>query len=180
MKLGLDFTVKINDAAIVNDLNTFYNAFATTATIQASKKIEKFAQKEMSGYYSEYDPEYYDRTGQMRNHSFKRFAVKAGNVREGGILVNPGFTNHEPKGITESEIYENVWDLGLHGRRVNHLRHYGEYLSPVASDPVYIQGEPNRFGKIEEMIASGDFQNEMFQLGLNAAMKQKYSVLRFS
>ena len=181
MKFGLNFTVDLNDAAITNDLQLFFDTFSKTAIREASFEIEKFAKKEMAGYYNEYSPEYYERTGQMRDWSYKRYAINVGGkYREGGVAILPGFTNHEPKGISEEEIYESVWDLGLHGRRVNHLRHYGDYLSPVAKDPVYIQGEPNRFGKIEKMVASDQFQNKMFNLGVEAAMKQKYSVLRFS
>ena len=180
MKFGLNFTVDLNDAAITNDLQLFFDTFSKTTIREASFEIEKFAKKEMAGYYNEYDPEYYQRTGQMRDWSYKKFHFRKGNFREGGVAILSGFTNHEPKGISEEEIYESVWDLGLHGRRVNHLRHYGDYLSPVAKDPVYIQGEPNRFGKIEKMVASDQFQNKMFNLGVEAAMKQKYSVLRFS
>lgn len=180
MKFGLNFTVDLNDAAITNDLQLFFNTFSIVAIKEASNKIEEFAKKEMAGYYNEYDPEYYQRTGQMHDWSYKKFHFRKGNFREGGVAILPGFTNHEPKGISEEEIYESVWDLGLHGRRVNHLRHYGDYLSPVAKDPIYIQGEPNRFGKIEKMVASDQFQNKMFNLGVEAAMKQKYSVLRFS
>lgn len=182
MKFGLDFTVDINESAITEDLQLFYDTFSKTATKEASCEIEKFAKKEIAGYYNEYDPEYYIRTGQMRDWSYKKYNIKVGNkYREGGIAILPGFTNHEPKGISEAEIYESVWDLGLHGRRVNHLRFYYEgHFFLVAKDPVYIQGEPNRFGKIEEMVASGQFQNKMFDLGVKAAMGQKYSVLRFS
>ena len=153
MKLGLDFTVDINESAITKDLQLFYDTFAANAVDKASHEIENFAKKEIAGYYNEYDPEYYERTGQMYDWSYKRYKTKVGSkYREGGIVINPALTNHEPKGITEAEIYESVWDLGLHGRYVHHLRHYGKYLSPVAKDPIYIQGEPNRFGKIEEMV----------------------------
>lgn len=181
MKFGLDFTVDINESAITEDLQLFYDTFSKTATKEASCEIEKFAKKEIAGYYNEYDPEYYIRTGQMHDWSYKKYNIKVGNkYREGGIAILPGFTDHEPKGISEAEIYESVWDLGLHGRHIDRLRHYGTYLSPIAKDPVYIQGEPNRFGKIEEMVASSQFQNKMFDLGVKAAMGQKYSVLRFS
>lgn len=180
MKLGLDFTVDINNAAVIQDLNKFYLTFAQAATKEAATRIEKFARQEMIGYYTEYSPEQYERTMQMYNHSFKKFNYRGKNAYEGGIFVNANFTDHEPKGITEQEIYESVWDYGLHGRFVNVFHHYGEYLTTVIKDPVYIQGEPNRFEKIENQVASAAFQNEMFQIGVNAAMKQKYSVLRFS
>ena len=181
MKLGLDFTVDINESAITKDLQLFYDTFAANVIDKASYEIESFAKKEIAGYYNEYDPEYYERTGQMYAWSYKRYKVKVGSkYREGGIVINPALTNHEPKGITEAEIYESVWDLGLHGRYVRRSRYYGEYFSFVVKDWVYIQGEPNRFGKIEETVSNSQFQNKMFDLGVKAAMKQKYSVLRFS
>lgn len=179
MKLGLDFTVEIKGAEICRDLELFYMTFARTAIGKAADQIEKFAQREMAGYYNEYDPEYYERTGQMRDLSYAKFKRGFGKRRyEGGIITRAGFTDHTPKGITEEEIYENVWDLGIHGVRAN--RHYDYKTRKSYSTYENIQGEPNRFGKIEEMVADSNFQNQMFKLGLDAAMKQKYSVLRFS
>ena len=167
MKIGLDYTVTINDKAIINDIKTFYETFAQAATQEAANRIEKFAQQEMNGYYNEYEPDYYDRTWQMLSSSYKKYSGRFASVYEGGVIINPGFTNHSPRGITEEEIYENVWDKGIHG---------GEYRG---RNYVNIQGEPNRFGKIESIVGSDKFKKEMFDIGMEAAMGQKYSVLRF-
>ena len=171
MKLGLDFTVDIKNTAIQNDIKLFYDTFSKTITIQASHKIEKFALTEMNGYYNEYDPDYYERTYQMYDWSYKRYAVKGSKFREGGIFIKPEFTEHDPRGknFSEEDIYINVWDKGIHGVEYR----YGKNYEPI-------QGEPDRFGKIERIVASNQFQEEMFNNGISAAVKKKYSVLRFS
>lgn len=179
MKLGLDFSVELKDSAIQKDIELFYTTFARRAISEAADQIVKFARREMAGYYNEYSPEYYDRTGQMLDLSYTRFTIGFGkNHYEGGIITRSGFTDHTPKGITEEQIYENVWTLGTHGVRAD--RHYDFKTRKSYSTYETIQGEPNRFGKIEEIVASSDFQNRMFKLGLDAALAQHYSVLKFS
>lgn len=170
MKIGLDYTVTINDKAIINDIKTFYEAFAQAATQEAANRIEKFAQQEMNGYYNEYEPDYYDRTWQMLNSSYRKYNGRFASVYEGGVIINPGFTNHSPRGkdFSEEDIYINVWDKGIHG---------GEYRG---RNYEYIQGEPDRFGKIESKVYSDKFKKEVFDVGIKTAMEQKYSVLRFS
>lgn len=173
MKLGLDYTVEINDSAITQDLQKFYSAFAKAATKEAANRIEKFAQIQMNGYYNEYNPEYYERTMQMHDHSYKKFNMNGGNIYEGGVFVNSSFTLHENRDddFTEEDIYTNVWEKGIHGWRSIPTR--------LGWEPVIIQGKPDRFGEIEKEVQKTSFQNEMFQIGVNAAMKEKYSVLRF-
>lgn len=174
MKLGLDYTVEINDSAITQDLQKFYSTFAKAATKEAANRIEKFAQIQMNGYYNEYDPEYYERTMQMHDHSYQKFNMNSGNIYEGGIFTNSSFTFHESvdDNFTEEDIYTNVWEKGIHGWKV--------VLSRSGSETVVIQGKPDRFGDIEKEVQKTSFQNEMFRIGVNAAMKEKYSVLRFS
>jgi len=176
IKLGLDYTVKFNSAALVRDLELFNRAFGETVIRAATSKIYSFAQQEIAGYYGEYEPDYYNRTDQMRNRSFQRFQIKRGNMYEGGIIFRPAFTNHENAGITEEQIYETVWDKGWHGKGTFYTRN-SEGRNERNSG--YIEGEPERFSKIEKMVESPQFQDALFEQGMEAAMKRSYSVLKF-
>ena len=177
IKLGLDYTVKFNSNALVRDLELFNRIFGSTVIKEATSKIFSFAQQEIAGYYEEYDPNYYNRTDQMRNHSFQQFKIKRGDTYfEGGIIFRPAFTNHENAGITEEQIYETVWDKGWHGRGTFYTRN-SEGRNERNNG--YIEGEPERFSKIEKMVGSSQFQSALYDLGMEAAMKKSYSILKF-
>jgi hypothetical protein len=173
VKLSLDYTVDFNKGALISDLQKFNKAFGETIVRAATPKIYEFARKEMSGYYGEYYPDYYERTYQMQDHSYKKFMIKRGNTYEGGLYFDPGFTFHEDADISEASIFENVWDLGIHGYRKK--RGAGRDNHEWEA----IQGEPNRFAKIADIVESAKFQDDLFNIGMEAAMSQKYSILRF-
>ena len=202
MKTAL--TIKINgkleesfEQALYKDLEKFGEIFCSTVVEQAAPKIKKFADQEIAGYYAEYKPEFYNRTGQMKDKSFTQFVTK-GMPYEGGIEINSGNTHHHggfyPKwgspepGISEEQIYTSVWDLGLHGRKGdNHyVRQYNifddegkEFEHRDFGENNHIQGMPHRLDRLVRKVWSADFQNQMIQIGLDKASKQRYSVLKF-
>lgn len=198
-------TIKINgkleesfEQALYNDLEKFGEIFCSTVVEKAAPKIKQFADREMAGYYAEYHPEFYDRTGQMKDKSFTQFVTK-GMPYEGGIEINSGNTHHhggfypewgspEP-GISEEQIYTSVWDLGLHGRKgANHYTNTYHIFDENGKDKFelktlgekrHIQGMPHRLNRLVRKIWGSEFQNQMIQIGLDKASKQRYSVLKF-
>lgn len=198
-------TIKINgkleesfEQALYNDLEKFGEVFCSTVVEKAAPKIKQFADKEMAGYYAEYHPDYYDRTGQMKDNSFTQFVTK-GMPYEGGIEINSGNTHHHggfyPKwgssepGISEEQIYTSVWDLGLHGKKgANHYTNTyhifdengkNKFELRTLGEGRYIQGMPHRLDRLVRKVWGSEFQNQMIQIGLDKASKQRYSVLKF-
>lgn len=198
-------TIKINgkleesfEQALYNDLEKFGEVFCSTVVEKAAPKIKQFADKEIAGYYAEYHPDYYDRTGQMKDNSFTQFVTK-GMPYEGGIEINPGNTHHHggfyPKwgssepGISEEQIYTSVWDLGLHGKKgANHYTNTyhifdengkNKFELRTLGEGRYIQGMPHRLDRLVRKVWGSEFQNQMIQIGLDKASKQRYSVLKF-
>jgi len=198
-------TIKINgkleesfEQALYNDLEKFGEIFCSTVVEKAAPKIKQFADREMAGYYAEYHPEFYDRTGQMKDKSFTQFVTK-GMPYEGGIEINSDNTHHRggfyPKwgspepGISEEQIYTSVWDLGLHGRKgANHYTNTYHIFDENGKDKFelktlgekrHIQGMPHRLDRLVRKVWGSEFQNQMIQIGLDKASKQRYSVLKF-
>lgn len=198
-------TIKINgkleesfEQALYNDLEKFGEIFCSTVVEKAAPKIKQFADREMAGYYAEYHPEFYERTGQMKDKSFTQFVTK-GMPYEGGIEINSGNTHHHggfyPKwgspepGISEEQIYTSVWDLGLHGRKgANHYTNTYHIFDENGKDKFelktlgekrHIQGMPHRLDHLVRKVWGSEFQNQMIQIGLDKASKQRYSVLKF-
>ncbi len=198
-------TIKINgkleesfEQALYNDLEKFGEVFCSTVVEKAAPKIKQFADKEIAGYYAEYHPDYYDRTGQMKDNSFTQFVTK-GMPYEGGIEINSGNTHHHggfyPKwgssepGISEEQIYTSVWDLGLHGKKgANHYTNTyhifdengkNKFELRTLGEGRYIQGMPHRLDRLVRKVWGSEFQNQMIQIGLDKASKQRYSVLKF-
>ena len=198
-------TIKINgkleesfEQALYNDLEKFGEVFCSTVVEKAAPKIKQFADKEIAGYYAEYHPDYYDRTGQMKDNSFTQFVTK-GMPYEGGIEINSGNTHHHggfyPKwgssepGISEEQIYTSVWDLGLHGKKgANHYTNTyhifdengkNKFELRTLGEGRYIQGMPHRLDRLVRKVWDSEFQNQMIQIGLDKASKQRYSVLKF-
>lgn len=198
-------TIKINgkleesfEQALYNDLEKFGEVFCSTVVEKAAPKIKQFADKEIAGYYAEYRPDYYDRTGQMKDNSFTQFVTR-GMPYEGGIEINSGNTHHHggfyPKwgssepGISEEQIYTSVWDLGLHGKKgTNHYTNTyhifdengkNKFELRTLGEGRYIQGMPHRLDRLVRKVWGSEFQNQMIQIGLDKASKQRYSVLKF-
>ena len=208
MKTNL--TIKINgkleesfEHVLYNDLKKFGDVFCETIVKNATPKIKEFADKEIAGYYAEYHPEYYKRTNQMKTKSFKPFTI-TGSKYEGGIKFDSSYTHHHggfyPKWGSpnpgfkdvedqEQQIFQSVWDLGLHGRKgTNHYTNTYHIFDETGKDEFelrtlgekrYIQGKPYRLEHLVEQVYSADFLNKMIQMGLDKASKQRYSVLKF-
>lgn len=183
MKIDLKCSLVMDMKGIDDDLKKFRDAFGITVAKKATQMIYKFAQEEIAGYYGEYPPIMYTRENeapdQMKNYSFAPYTGMLSNkgIYEGGIIFDPGFVDHVVRGISEEQIFENVWDLGVHGRHATFKMHSGNaYLSTVE----IIQGTPNRFGAIVEKVNSDSFKKDLINAGFKAARQQKYSILKFT
>lgn len=184
----------VTDGALESDIKLIKETFCKTITQRAAEKIEEFAAKEMEGYYDEYSPEYYRRTYQMYNNSYKQYLPDPeGNIYRGGIEINSSFTEHHNgmidnlKGIegnfqsmkfSEEDIYTSVWDKGWHGRQTVH--HVGTTRYTNWTDTTIIPGTPHRFDRVSKKASAQGFLNKLERAGFSAVTKQKYSVLKFS
>lgn len=161
----------IDGALLTADLKKFAEIYCKTVQDTAAKEITTLAKMAMQSYYEAYDPQYYDpRTNQMRNSSFQEYKEIVGNEYRGGIKINPDFTNHIPKGVEESDIYNFVWELGSHGVE----------LLPRGNRIIYGKDEPkNRYEEIEKIVYSRKKKQEYNAKGMNAAKKGAYTLLHF-
>lgn len=191
MKVKINSDVLINQKDLESDIKKFVEICATTIVEEAANLIKKFAFYQMVGYYEEYTPRRYKRTGQMRDSSYKSFVITKGNVYEGGVIINSSNTNHrrgyyvtdenkrgsgdinlrEPS-IKEEYIYDNVWIKGSHG-----------YENVGYGGEVYwreITGVPDRMNKLKRKAYSKDFKERLLAKGMRKAKSQSYSILNFN
>ena len=161
------------DTATLNvDIMKFATTYCETAQELAIKEATTLAKAAMESYYGAYDPYYYvPRTNQMFDSSFKPYKNKIGNSYQGGIEINPDFTNHHPKGVEESNIYHYVWEEGIHGF---------ESFRTGKRQPIYGKGEPkNRYEEIDNKLHSPKTRKKINAIAMNVAKKGSYSMLRF-
>ena len=173
MKIKINPDVVLDEKTIINDIEKFTKTCAMTIIEEAQNQLDKFAFGEMAEYYLEYEPIFYDRTGQMGDLSYQKYMTIKGTIYEGGIFINSAFTNHE-KGeeYTEEYIYNDVWIKGIHGRkRVGRggKAHWRE-----------IKGLPERMNRIKKKAYSENFKNKLLAKGIAKAKSQSYSILKFS
>lgn len=115
-----------------NLLDTIFTVWSNAVANEASYQIASFATKCMEKYYGDYDPIYYDpRTNKMRNGSFKPFTRESGKGKgfSGGIEISSDFIEHNPKGVSESEIFNYVWNNNIHG--FESVGYPDSYLRPI-------------------------------------------------
>lgn len=162
----------IHGALLTADLKKFAEIYCTTVQDLAVKDITALAKMAMQSYYGAYDPRYYDpRTNQMRDSSFEEYREIVGNEYRGGIRINPDFTNHDPRGVEESDIYNFVWEEGSHGVE----------LLPSGNRIIYGKGEPkNRYREIEKKVYSRSKKQQYNAKAMNAAKKASYTLLHFN
>lgn len=201
MKGKLSFNIRwkdntiegVTDGALEADIKKMRETFCKTITQKAAERIEKFAAKEMEGYYDEYEPTYYKRTNQMYNDSYKQFLPNPeGNIYRGGIEIDSSFTEHhngfidnlkDIKGdfqsmkFSEEDIYTSVWDKGWHGKQSSHHTGITRYTS--WTETTIFHGMPHRFDRVKQKASTSSFFNSLERSGLAAVKRQKYSVLKF-
>ena len=177
MKIKLQPDVKIDAKAIEADIRKFVDVCCSTIAKEATDLINKFAFQEMVEYYNEYDPYYYDRTYQIILQSYRPYWSHTGSSYEGGIIINSNFTDHQPKGITESQIYDEVWEKGRHGwERIKYASASGnvDYWRPI-------QGEVDRIGRLKQQAYSTKTKQFLIDKGIKAARNVGgYSILKFN
>lgn len=161
----------IDGYLLAADLKKFAEIYCTTVQDLAVKEITTLAKMAMQSYYGAYDPRYYDpRTNQMRDSSFEEYKEIVGNEYRGGIRISPEFTDHDPRGVEESDIYNFVWEEGSHGVE----------LLPSGNRIIYGKGEPkNRYEEIEKKVYKRSKKQEYNTKAMNTAKKASYTLLHF-
>ena len=176
MSISIKPKVEIDIKAIEADLFVFAETFCSTVALEAVSMIKDFAFHEMIEYYNEYDPYVYIRTFKMRDHSYKKHYEKINNGFEGGIDIHSSNTYHPDKHISEEQIYEKVWVEG--SRAIDKI----QYRSAKNGDVAFfrkMQGEPYRIDNVKRKAYSNDTIQQLIAKGMKAALRQKYSILRF-
>lgn len=165
----------INKKALEKDVEKYLKTFAEAYADTAANEITKFAQQAIQRFYDNYTPKYYDRTDDLRDNSFSRYKHNNGRQYYGGVRISThnmspyvvgGLNNR--RFIDPFYIVQPAWEKGIHGSASGIDGRY-----PVIQDkqsPIdYILGKMN-----EER-----FQDDIKQVGYNAAIKQQYQLLRF-
>ena len=175
MSISAQPHVEINIEGIMADLEKFGRVYCQTVAKKAIKLIDEFAYNQMIKYYGEYSPRIYDRTNQMRDVSHKPHYQEYGRIYEGGIDIHSSFTNHMPKGISEEEIYEQVWVEGIHGYEKRGYPVSTWY--PITGNP-YV---PYRIDIVKKKAYSSKTLEYLKAEGLKEALKYKngYTILKF-
>lgn len=161
--------VKINEHLIISDLYTFARNFTTKTTELASYKINEFAKQAIAKYYGGYSPDFYVRTGQLRDNSFKPFIDSVGTHYRGGIEINTSWVDYlrHGSGVTTDEIVAWSWTQGYHGIRTDTQK--------------YIMGKPDikPFQWVSAQVYDKKFKNAIIREASNFAKKSKYNILNF-
>ena len=168
--------VTFNDKVLQQDLIRFGNIFCETVAEESKYYIWQFANEQINEYYDEYEPLRYKRTDQEKKYSFHIFSERTNNSYRGGIVFDNSAIFHEKAGVSEDYIENMVWQLGYHGWWRSWKKAKGIEGGPW----IPINGEPNRFGNIQDFVKGDEFPKEKIMgIALSKAKKQKYSILHF-
>ena len=167
--------VNIDTSILKADITKFAKTYCEAVQNLAVEEATTLAKAAMESYYGAYEPFYYDpRTNQMKEKSFKSYKEKIGNSYRGGIEINSDFTNHQPKGVEESDIYNFVWEEGIHGFE------YFRTGDKHNRQPIYGKGEPkNRYDEIDRKLHSPSKKREISEKAMATAKRGAYTMLRF-
>lgn len=120
-KPSLDTIIK----HIITDTRKTTKAALEYAGQKVSDDLCKMAYLALDNYYSEYDPEYYRRTNDLRNNVYYKINKRDGFSIKSGVVFDHEKMNHKHKGhysngdpFTEFDIYNNFLD-GFHGYKWN-------------------------------------------------------------
>jgi len=166
---------KINTALLKADLKKFAEIYCETVQKLAVEEATTLAKMAMEEYYKAYEPFYYvPRTKQMKDKSFKPYKEIVGNEYRGGIRIDPSFTNHIPKGVEEGDIYNYVWEEGIHGFETFRKESRGGAI------PIYGKEEPkNRYEEIDKKLHELKKRKELNNKAMTVAKQGAYMMLRF-
>lgn len=102
---------------IADDYKKYYSKVLSVGVDLAVKEIIDAANVAIEQFYSSYDPKYYVRWGNIRNHSFVPYVFNNGKVASGGIdFTDAGMFDYPGAGLSTGEIYDRVIFNGLHGK----------------------------------------------------------------
>lgn len=177
----------LNDQLLREDIRAFAYNYCKTIAEESKYYIWEFARKQITEYYAEYEPLYYDpRTNQELNYSFHYFSEKTGGGYRGGIVFDNSVIWHKNAGVDKDYIERMVWRLGYHGWQHARTQTKGRKKQSNETPPwIPINGEPQRFEKINNYIKGADIDGEIFPIekikgiAWNKAKKQKYTMLKF-
>ena len=165
---------RIDTALLKADLEKFAKTYCTTVQELAIEEATTLAKMAMESYYEAYEPYYYHRTNQMKNSSFKPYKENIGSEYRGGVKIDPIFTNHLTENISESDIYNYVWEEGIHGFETFRKENRGERT------PIYGKGEPkNRYEEADKKLHSRAMKRKINEKAMTIAKQGSYTMLHF-
>lgn len=166
---------RIDTALLKADLEKFAEIYCTTVQQMAIEEATTLAKMAMESYYGAYDPFYYiPRTNQMKDKSFQPYKEVVGSEYRGGIKINPTFTSHDPRGVSEDYIYHYVWEEGIHGFESFRKKNQGKRT------PIYGKKEPkNRYEEINKELHKPKKKREINDKAMAIAKQGSYMMLHF-
>ena len=165
----------INKKALEKDVEKYLKTFANAYADAAANEITKLAQQAIQRFYDNYTPKYYNRTDDLKDNSFSRYKHNNGRQYYGGVRISThnmspyvvgGLNNR--RFIDPFYIAQPCWEKGIHGSASGIDGRY-----PVIRD----KQSPKTY--LLNKMDDKRFQDNIKQVGYNAAIKQQYQLLRF-
>ena len=112
--------MRINSRALQKDVNTYFNAFASTFVKDSIEQLEKEANDYIAYFYNSYSPKKYDRTYDFLDNGVRSYVInkKGAKLHTGWIdlLNDVDGSNYiySNESLSDREIRMRSW-LGIHG-----------------------------------------------------------------
>ena len=163
--------IEINEADLRADIEKYLVTYAQTYAKSASEEFTKSA-KDVIGsvYYGGYSPNYYHRTDDLKNNSYRKYCKNNGDTYYGGVIISSDdmsdYTNiwgDRQSTTPASSVVEWAWGAGYHG-----------YTGGNPENGIY-SFPPISALEMEIGIKTDNINNE----AIKVAKSQQYSVLQF-
>lgn len=106
---------EVKKSELHSDLKKYTMAFAKEYVRIGADELTKQAQTAMNIFYSDYTPQYYDRTYDLYSNSYSRYIHNNGSIYYGGVKISANGMSPYYHGNGEPVSASMIADMGWHG-----------------------------------------------------------------
>ena len=162
------FTVdeKKLEKELKKEIKDYLKTYAYTYTKEASEELTKTAQYAIEAFYADYEPNWYHRTDDLRDNSYKSYHHNNGRRYYGGVRISadkmsPYMNGWNSEPTSPEIIVYSAWEHGWHG-------HSNREIKPMSPTPLEI---------VQEKMVDKKFLSELDRKATQAANSMTYKYL---
>lgn len=155
-----------------NECRKYLTTFAIEYCSKAADELTNTAKYAIEEFYRDYNPNWYDRTNNLKDNSYKRYYKNHGKRVIGGVYIGSDYMDNYYKktknGLIERDpflVASTAWESGLHGI-------YGWHTEDGKNGVVPID-------IVNKKMKDKKFLENLEESAYKKAMSQNYEILSY-